>query len=128
MANYVESNIPKKAFIALLDSNIDQTFVKLVSTGEKLRINDLKNPIDGRTLQVGLNNGVYEAIELSYPRSWLNKNDNWSIDGIDFGTKMAFVTIHGRSGDRYLSCKLNSDRNQSTCNIFFCNVKKSFNS
>lgn len=42
MANYVKSNIPKKAFIALLDSNIDQTFVKLVSTGEKLRINDLK--------------------------------------------------------------------------------------
>lgn len=128
MANYVKSNIPKKAFIALLDSNIDQTFVKLVSTGEKLRINDLKNPIDGRTLQVGLNNGVYEVIELSYPKSWLERNDNWSIDGIDFGAKMGFVTIHGASGDRYLSCKLNSDRNQSPCNSIFCNVKKSFNS
>ena len=127
MANYVESNIPKKAFIALLDSNIDQTFVKLVSSGEKIRINDLKNPIDGKTLQVGLNNGVYEAIELSYPRSWLERNDNWSIDGIDFATKMALVTIHGISGDRYLSCKLSSDRNQSSCNSVFCNVKKSFN-
>lgn len=62
---------------------------------------------------------MYEAIELSYPRSWLERNDNWSIDGIDFGAKMALVTIHGISGDRYLSCKLSSDRNQSPCNSVF---------
>ena len=126
MANYVETNISKQAFLALIDSKIDQNFVREVATGSRLRINDLKNPINARDLQIGISNGVYEAIELSYPKSFLEKNDNWFISGIDYESRLAMVVVQAASGDRYLVCKLNADRFKDPCRTVFCQTKESF--
>lgn len=122
MSNYQSTNISKNAFLALLDSKIDQTFVLEVSTGQKIRINDLKNPVNAKVLNAGLKSGVYEVIERSYPKSFLEKHDNWEISGIDYTTKTALVTVQSASGSRYLVCKLNSDRFSDPCRTIFCNL------
>ncbi len=121
MSKYESTNIPKNAFLALLDSKIDQTFVLDVATGQKIRINDLKNPVNAKVLEAGIRSGVYEVIERSYPRSFLLKNDNWELSGIDYTTKTALVTVQSPSGNRFLVCKLNSDRFSEPCRTIFCN-------
>lgn len=126
MANYITSNIPKQALLALLDSKIDQNFVIEVATGKRIRINDLNNPLDARDLKIGIENGVYEVIELSYPKSFLEKHSNWVIGGIDFTEKSALVVVQTASGDRYLVCKLNADRQSDPCRTIFCQTRESF--
>ena len=115
---YQPTTISRNAFLALLNSDIDTDYVLEVSTGKKIRINDLKNPIDSKTLQSGLKHGVYQQIERSFPKSALLDNDNWVVNGIDPVARTAFVTLETPSGLRYISCSLNVPN--QPCNALFC--------
>ena len=98
--------ISRVSFVALLPSKIDQDFVEVVSTGEKLRINDLRNPISAVVLERGLRSGVYKRIERAYPRSFLERATNWRVNYIDSLSGTADVTIFAPSGERNLVCQL----------------------
>lgn len=98
--------ISRVSFVALLPSKIDQDFVEVVSTGEKLRINDLRNPISVVVLDRGLRSGVYKRIERAYPRNVLVGKTNWSVNYIDSLSGTADVTIFAPSGERHLICEL----------------------
>lgn len=96
----------RDAFLALLPSDIDQDYVEVVATGEKLRINDLRNPVNSLTLERGLRNGIYKRIERAYPRNILADNVNWRVDGLDPLNATATVTVYAPSGERHLVCNL----------------------
>lgn len=96
----------REAFLALLPSDIDQDFVEVVATGEKLRINDLRSPVNALTLERGIRNGVYRRIERAYPRSFLLGSANWRVDGVDPVGATATVTVIAPSGERHLVCSL----------------------
>lgn len=98
--------ISRVSFVALLPSKIDQDFVEVVSTGEKLRINDLRNPISAVMLDRGIKNGVYRRIERAYPRNVLVGKTNWRVNYIDSLSGTADVTIFAPSGERHLVCEL----------------------
>jgi hypothetical protein len=42
-----------------------------------------------------------------FPKSALERTDNWEIDGIDLDQKTALVTISTPSTKIYISCELN---------------------
>lgn len=102
MAVYKPTNISKKSLIALLYSDIDQKNVRVRSTGEII-----SNPKVQKDLLNGIKYGTYEYIELMFPKSALERTDNWEIDGIDLDQKTALVTISTPSTKIYISCELN---------------------
>lgn len=102
MAVYKKTNISKKSLIALLYSEIDQKNVRVVSSGEII-----SNPKIQNELIKGIKNGTYEHVELMFPKSALERTDNWEIDGIDLDQKTALVTIFTPSTKIYISCELN---------------------
>lgn len=102
MAVYKPTNISKKSLLALLYSEIDQKNVRVASTGEII-----SNPKVQNDLLKGIKNGTYEYVELMFPKSALERTDNWEIDGIDLDQKTALVTIFTPSTKIYISCELN---------------------
>ena len=98
--------LSRETFLALLPSNIDQSFVEVVATGKQIRINDLANPVNAAAIEKGLRDGVYKRIERAYPRNFLSSNNNWRVDGVDPISGTANVIIFTASGSRHLVCSL----------------------
>ena len=120
MSSYAPTNMPANTFLSLLDSRTDQDYVRVAATGKLLRINDLRNPVDGKVLSAGLASGVYEVVEKAYPRSFLLASANWEIVGIDVKSRLGLVRIDAASGPRYLSCRLNVQEPTDPCKKIFC--------
>lgn len=102
MALYRPTKIGKKSFIALLYSDTDQKNVRVTATGEVI-----SNPENQNELIKGIKKGIYEHIELIFPKRSLEKTDNWEINGIDLDEATALVTISEKGIKNYISCELN---------------------
>lgn len=107
--------LSKATFLAMLTSNVDTDNIRVVATGEVISLSN----VDEIDVEKNINKGIWERIELSYPRKLYLEldNDDWDIISFNPESREVCVEIRTSNGTRTTSQTLPDLSNSSKTSV-----------